>query len=250
VIGIAAFGLFILATLRARWIDGRNGELGAAILGAFAAIAAFPQYFLYRPDLPHVANFMPGYVVMAAVFIHQARIRPPSLKVGTAAFFGLHLALYVWIGLNSQITGSIGLAKHRTETFQARNGVDERVMPGEKQVLEAARDVIEQNSQVGDAIVCLPYCPGFAFMTARRMLLHNFYVDDGILASEPDWIASAIAQTAAARPPVVLISDWAVNGTERSRFTVWAAAYVDAVKGMARDTHPLPGGFTAYVLAR
>ncbi len=247
VVGMAAFAVFTLTKLRRDFIARNDKALGAAVIGLTAALAAFPHYFLFRPDLPHVANFMPGYAVMIGVFLRQVLDSSVSLpRYAVPGFIAVHLALYAWIGLGSEVTGSIGLAKGRDVRFTARNGVDVRVAPTENELLTRVRDAIEQNSQPGEPIVCLPYCPGFAFMTSRRMLLRNFYIDDGILATEPDWLERTIAQTKTSRPKVVLVSDWAVNGTENSRFTVWAAAYVDAVKAMARDSVVLPGGFTAY----
>ena len=71
-VGLGAFAAFILATLPARWRARRFGEIAMALVGFTAGIAAFPHYFLFRPDLSHVANFMPGYVVMAGVFAVQA----------------------------------------------------------------------------------------------------------------------------------------------------------------------------------
>jgi hypothetical protein len=122
------------------------------------------------------------------------------------------------------------------------------VSVAEKELLEGVRDAVEKNSRAGDAIVCVPYCPGMAFMTARRMFFGNFYVDDGFLSYDPEWLPTAIARTRAERPPVVIIADWAINETEQSRFTNWAASYVDAVKEISRATVALPGGFTVYVL--
>ena len=40
-----------------------------------------------------------------------------------------------------------------------------------------------------------------------------------------------IALTGASKP-LVIISDWAINGTEISRFGRWAAAYVEALGGL------------------
>ena len=90
-------------------------------------------------------------------------------------------------------------------------------------------------------------CPGFAFMTDRRMLFKNFYVDDSTPIRVPGWISDAITRTREVRPPVVIIMDWAINGTEASRFENWAAAYVEALQSLSREKIVRPG-LTIYLL--
>jgi len=238
----AAFGAVFALTL---WSGLRRDPTAGAQAGValVAGLAAFPHYFFFRPDLSHIANFMPGFVFMTGVFVvllKRASWRP---RVGLAGggIAVVCLALYVWVGLPSPATGSIGMARGRTEPFRAENGVDVKVDPGELQHLTFLRDIVTANSEPGDAIVCVPYCPGIAFMTARRMLLHNFYVDDTFLVLRPQWLPSAIAETRAARPPIAIVQDWAINGTEQSRFTNWAARYVDVLKDQARDQVTRPG---------
>ncbi len=233
----AVFGAYALLTLKTALKQSR--ETLAKIVTALAAgVATFPHYFFYRPDLSHIANFMPGFVLMAGVFLSlmkQDRTLRPLALTG-AGMTALYLALYLAIGLPSPATGSIGMAAGRTQPFTAANGVKVRVAPDELAQLNFLRDTVEAHSRPGDAIVCVPYCPGVAFMTGRRMLLHNFYVDDTFPTLRPQWLSTAIAETRAARPPVVIVQDWAINGTEQSRFASWAAAYVDAVKEQARET--------------
>lgn len=245
----AAFGGYLLLTLRAR-LRQDPARVGQAIVALTAGVATFPHYFFFRPDLSHIANFMPGFVLMAGVFLVQfktdlAAAAPPRwlrpFATACGILLALHLSLYVWVGLASPATGSIGMAKGRTEVFRADNGVDVRVAPDELQQLTTVRDTIAGNSAPGDAIVCVPYCPGLAFMTARRMLLDNFYVDDTYLVLRPQWLPSAIAQTRAAPPPVAIVQDWAINGTEPSRFANWAASYVAVLKEQARAEVPAPG---------
>ncbi|MEQ8508265.1 MAG: hypothetical protein RIB43_04635 [Rhodospirillaceae bacterium] len=243
-------GLGLIGTTLIKQRRDVSVQLLAKILVAlFAAGAAFPHYFFYRPDLSHVANFMPGYMVLAAALIWQLRnikrVKLAATLAGSA--IALHLALYVWVGVQTQGTGSIAVKASRTETFVAENGVHTSVSAFEKQQYEFLRDIILENSAPGDSIVCVPYCPGFAFMTARRMLFSNFYVDDSTPINDPQWITNAIAKTRADRPPVVIVMDWAINGTKISRFENWAAAYVKFLKENARAQIAKPG-FTLYLL--
>ena len=64
--GLALFNAFVAGR---RLRENRQDLLTQSIIAFAAAAAAFPHYFLFRPDMAHVANFMPGYVVLAAAFI-------------------------------------------------------------------------------------------------------------------------------------------------------------------------------------
>ncbi|MBM3515461.1 MAG: hypothetical protein FJX59_17370, partial [Alphaproteobacteria bacterium] len=177
-------------------IGDRRREVIAPRLVALAAAAAFPHYFLFRPDMAHVANFMPGYAVLAATL--TASLWTQSSQVWrriAAGAIALHLAFYTWTGLTSRETGSIGVALGRDQPFRAGNGVDVLIGSDEAALLSTIRDIIAANSRDGDAIVCLPYCPGIAFMTGRRMLFPEFYVDESFLARKPDWLPRAIDVT-------------------------------------------------------
>jgi hypothetical protein len=251
-LGLAGFATAVGLTLPRRIAAGRRDRLAQAAVAFCAALAALPHYFLFRPDMSHIANFMPGFMLMAAFLLCRLpRIltTAPARAAGgaLAAVLLLNAGLYVAVGLRSGATGGIGIAAERTEDFTARNGVAVKVAPAELAQLEALRAAIEAHSAAGDRIVCLPYCPGLAFMTARRMLLGTFYADDSFPLRTPHWIADTIAATRAARPPLVIVMDLAINGTEASRFGVWARAYVDAVAALAVRTIPVPGG-TVYVL--
>jgi hypothetical protein len=217
-------------------------------------LASFPHYFLFRPDLAHVANFMPGYVVLVAVLAGDLMRRPahPALRpVGVVAGLVLlgSLGVYLWVGLTTPGTGSIAGSAQRDHVFVARNGVDVRVDAGELALLEEFRRIVEDHSQPGERIVCVPFCPGIAFMTGRRMLFGEFYVDDSLMLVDPGWIERAIGRTREARPPVVIVLDWAINGTEISRFRNWAHPYVAFLGTAGYRPVPVPGG-TAHVLPR
>ena len=232
----------------------RHG-LAPAIVALSAAAATLPHYFFYRPDMSHIANFMPGYIVFVAVFAAQlyryAKWRMPNgfrfAGVLALLMLTINLGAYLWAGLLSPATGSIAIAAGRTETFNAQNGVSALVTPSEKLELEFLREVIAQNSERGDPIVCLPYCPGIAFMTERRMLLGNFYVDESYLVREPGWLSEAIELTREAKPAVIIVVDWAINGTEESRFTSWATSYVAVADELSHDK-AVHGTITAYML--
>lgn len=243
---IAAFGITTLFLLR-RARD-PVGEGAPFLVVLVAGAAALPHYFFYRPDLSHIANFMPGFTVLAAVFAWQLMTHGPrAVRVAAPVFVALPLGIYLWAALTTEGTGSIAGAAARTERFHAANGVDVRLHPGEKTLLEDLKAVIEANSAPGDAIVCVPYCPGIAFMTGRRLLFKEQYVDDALPLRDPQWIPRAMAMTREKRPPVIIVMDWAINGTDISRFSRWAAPYMETVQNLAREKLDRPG-LTIYLL--
>lgn len=249
---IAGFVILTLAGLRRA--DGIE-RLPTRLIVLGGALATVPHYFLFRPDLAHVANFMPGYLVLVCALVAELSAiagRTPAGAMGAAGRIAVGavllvplagVALYLWVGLTVPGTGSIAAATSagRTEPFAARNGVAVRLGPGERPLLEGVRDVIESSSRPGDRIVCVPFCPGMAFMTARRMLLSNYYVDDSFLISDPGWIDRTIETTRRERPPVVIVVDWAINGTEISRFQNWARRYIAFLEEGGYRRLDLPG---------
>jgi hypothetical protein len=84
-------------------------------------------------------------------------------------------------------------------------------------------------------------------MADRQMLFGNFYVDNSTPLLIPDWIPNAISQTAASRPSIIIVMDWAINGTEASRFSNWAPEYMLRVEQLSRHKVVRPG-LTVYIL--
>lgn len=255
IVAITGFLVISAISVRRLWTSGKSVTIAKALVCFFSAAAAMPHYFFYRPDLSHVANFMPGYTVLAAAMIAWLirtyySEKSNWMRVGSAAAvlaLALHMGMYLMVGLSAPGTGSIAGTGDRTKTFQASNGVDVNVSSAKKVQLEFIRDIIAQNSGPGDHIVCVPYCPGFAFMADRQMLFGNFYVDNSTPLLIPDWIPNAISQTTASRPPIIIVMDWAINGTEASRFSNWAPEYMLRVEQLSRDKVVRPG-LTVYIL--
>lgn len=231
----------------------RHGEdctaRGAAMfIVLVTGAAALPHYFFYRPDLSHVANFMAGFTVLAAVFVWQIAVQARrAAKFGFSIMIAATLGLYLWTATTTEGTGSIAGTFGRTERFLAVNGVNVRLYPGEKALFEELKALIEANSAPGDAIVCVPYCPGIAFMTGRRLLFREQYVDDALPARDPTWLERATALTREKHPPVVIVMDWAINGTDISRFSRWASPYMETLESLARQKLERPG-LTIYLL--
>ncbi len=202
----------------------------------------WPAFGMFRPEWIHFVSFMHAYLILAAcmgVWLVGAHWPRETLKrvvrAGVLLVLAVQMALFVCYG--EQVDGIGWWAKRagRNVVFESGNGVRVIVSAGEKLYLETIDHIIRANSQPGEDIICVPYCAGFAFMTGRRSFFKEHYVDDGTPRWFPGWINKAIAATAAARVPVIIVLDWATNDTEASRFEVWAARFMDFV----RKTYPV-----------
>jgi hypothetical protein len=257
---VAVMAAFMLWTAAA-WVRERADDARVAADGLAArmvllagAASSFPHYYLFRPDLAHVANFMPGLFALLGVFAYEVAVERSDDGRRRLRFFGslvavclaAYAAYYVKIGLTTPGAGSIAADRGRDSRFVTPYGVNVRVTAEEARVLGALRDLVEENSRPGDPIVCVPFCPGVAFMTGRRMLFGEFYVDDAMLFLDPGWIDRAIERTRAARPGIVLAFDWSIHGTDISRFGVWANRYIAFLREAGYEATSMPGG-TAWV---
>lgn len=114
------------------------------------------------------------------------------------------------------------MKQHRTERFTAASGLDVFVTPYEKTLYEGASSVINLQAGENEYVLCLPYCPGFNAMTNRPTFARKMYVDDTMLLKDPGWQSRMSQKIINKQPPVIMIADWALNGTEISRFHNWA----------------------------
>jgi hypothetical protein len=250
----AAFALFEAVALRRTTGEARRRRAAADVTVLAGGLAAFPHYFLFRPDLAHIANFMPGFIVLLAVFVGRM-IDAVGRSVLFRAAAGIAVAVvsgfigvYLWLGLVQPGTGSMQAGLGRDRLFIAENGVRVRINAEEEALLTPLRDLIAAHSRPDQPIVCVPYCPGVAFMTARRLLFAEHYVDNSFLIGDPGWLERAIRLTVERRPPVIVVFDWAINGTPASRFDVWARPYIDALERLQARRIDLPG-LKVYLLA-
>ena len=176
------------------------------------------------------------YLVLAAyisVLIVSAwkRTRAVAKVAGVALVLTLlfQAGVFVRHGQGVGTTGWWAMREGRDREFLAGNGVRVKVSALERRYYDRIYRTVRASSLPSDYIVCVPYCAGFAFMSERRMLFAQHYVDDSTPIVYPNWIDNAIQKTADTRPPIIIVLDWAPNGTNVSRFDVWAARYMDFV---------------------
>lgn len=201
-----------------------------------AALTIFPQYFFFRPDTPHLSEFMiPFAVAMACASFYAIgrTIRSRSVAVGVPCvlFVGLcgtQEGLFFYHSYTKESAGTIEAARKRSYEVVADNGVRVLVRRREQPRFQGLYDTIVRYSEPDEWVVTFPYSPTINFMTNRRSYLYNLYVDNA--AMPKNFFENAIADIQTKRPAVIVIDQRDINGTEESRFRNWAAPLYDFIR--------------------
>jgi hypothetical protein len=196
-----------------------------------AALSLFPQYFFFRPDSVHLAEFMvPFYPALAcAAFVGWWVFQNFKASVGRVCGLVLPVlcGLQVIVAFNSlygrEGSGSIRLARGRTAMFHAPGGIDFRVRPAELRDWEGLRDALLRHSQPGDFLITYPYVPLLNIMAQLPSYQFKLYVDNA--TESANFSARAIADFEKNKPALVVINNRDINKTEISRFKNWAGPF-------------------------
>ena len=199
------------------------------------ALALFPQYFFFRPDSVHLAEFMvPFYPALAcAAFVGIATARQTaSVFLRSIGFLLIAVSVaQVIIAFNAlygrEGSGSIRSARGRTVEFHAPGGIHSRVRPSELKDWEELRNVLLAHSRPGEYLVTYPYVPILNVMAGRPSYQFKLYVDNATESSH--FPAMAIAELEKNKPSIVVINNRDINKTEASRFKNWAAPFYQKV---------------------
>lgn len=194
-----------------------------ALLVLIGSMAAFPQFFFFRPDRPHLSEFMPGYIVATVCLVGMLGAR---LRWIIGGLLAVQLGLFGWFALDHYSAGTIAarwnIKESKRQLFNGANGVRVWVHKDKEfPILEGVRSAVVEHSRPGDWLVCYPYQPGYNVMTDRSTYEHDLYQDN---ATAPrGWSRYAIRRIEEKKPAVLVIDNRAINKVEASRFSVWAA---------------------------
>jgi hypothetical protein len=209
-----------------RWL------LFSALLGG--CLAAFPQFFFFRPDLPHLIEFMSGGLVALTcagwlLWSSQGRGR-----LSTAFFLTIALVAicYLLLTIPNQYGGTIAIRMNRHTNFRGANGVDILLTKAEFEEVNTLFSATIWNSRKQDYVVCYPYLPGVNFITARPTFQNLLHLNN--VTQSPDWQQIEIAKIQKFRPAVIVIDDGTLNGTAGSRFSDWATQITKFVESHYR----------------
>ena len=233
-LGITGLYLCIRRTITIdRWL-----LLSALLAGS---LTVFPQFFFFRPDLPHLIEFMKGAAValVGAGWILWATLGKSRLSVSFAFAIGLSELAYVWLAFASPYGGTLLVRMNRHMEFRGANGVDVLLNRVEHQEVAELYSATVLNSAKNDYVACYPYLPGVNFITARPTFQSNLYIDN--LTQSAEWQQSEISKIQRYRPAVIIIDDWKINGTDDSRFTYWAKLVTRYVESHYRPVSTVNG---------
>jgi hypothetical protein len=203
-------------------------EALALLVTTGSALTLFPQYFFFRPDTPHLSEFMaPFLVAMACALWISFRWsqKHPAAKIYCALLTLVCLfdvAVYFFHAFPKESSGSIAARKKRKFEFVAENGVHVWLKHREREEVAEIFRVITTHTKPTDYVVCYPYAPTINFMTNRPSSEYNLYVDNAHNVN--DFIWETMTEVEKYRPAAILIDNRALNQTEESRFKNWAAA--------------------------
>jgi hypothetical protein len=200
-----------------------------------SALTLFSQYFFFRPDTPHLSEFMVPFVVaMACAVFYAVRIaasRAGVLRVACIAFVLLGVvaeALYFYHSMPKESAGTIAASRRRSHEMVAQNGVRVWLKRREASWVQAMHDAIVRHSAEGEWVVTFPYSPTINFMTNRPSYLKDLYIDNA--TARPSFTQDKIAEIEQFRPAVIVIDQRDINDTEISRFKNWAAPLYDYIR--------------------
>ena len=201
---------------------------GLAILTTTGcALALFPQYFFFRPDSAHLAEFMvPFYPALACAAAGAiGRICAKNFWVWSAWLVLAITSLQVVVAFNSlygrEGSGSLRIARGKTALFEAPGGIRFRVRPKELADWEKLRDTLQAATRDGGYLVTFPYVPILNVMAESPSYQFKLYVDNATEA--PDFSEKTIAELKEKQPVAVVVNNRDINRTEISRFKNWAA---------------------------
>ena len=231
--------IFIVASVALLWaFIAREADRRAAALTCLVtlgvALTLFPQYFFFRPDTPHLSEFMvPFLVAMVCACWHAVRWagRSWALRIPVWAFVGLCVVgegLYFYHSFPKESAGTIAAKRKRNHEFVGDNGVRVWLKRRERDRIAAIHEAVVVHSQPDDWVITYPYSPTINFMTNRRSYLRNLYIDN-VTAGE-NWMNYSITEIEEKRPAVIVIDERDINGTEYSRFKNWAAPLRDYIR--------------------
>lgn len=221
VVGLLALAIpSLLAMARRERGEAATGFVALSVLGL--STVTLPQFFFFRPDCTHLAEFMTGYLVAGTAVLlllwPVKKIRIPV--VAAALFFGSQAAVHVSYGLKQTYMGSIADASGRNIRFTSPH-VSVRVNQEEFDCLSGVFDAVQKHASASDYVVCYPYLPGINFLADRRTYQWSLYVDNTVCGDDFD--KRAIADMLLRKPAVIVVNNMSINRNRDSTFNVWAA---------------------------
>jgi hypothetical protein len=198
----------------------------ALLVTTGSSLTLFPQFFFFRPDTPHLSEFMAPFMVAiaCAVWLALEWRKKNRLVAGyclAVMILGLgNVAVYFFHAFPKESSGSIAARKMRKHEFVGENGVRVWLKQKECEDIAGIFRVLQTYTKPSDYVVCYPYAPTINFMVNRPSYEYNLYIDNAHNVSQ--FFQETLAEVEKYRPAAILIDNRALNQTEDSRFRNWA----------------------------
>jgi hypothetical protein len=229
VLALAGGGFFLGGSLCANPL---RRQAGLAILATTGcALSLFPQYFFFRPDSVHLAEFMvPFYPALACAAAAASFLLRGGIWQALLGWVLISTVfLQVIISFNSLFgregSGSIRISRGKTAMFEAPGGIRFRVKPEELSEWQGLRDALSGSTRDGDFLVTYPYVPLLNVMAQMPSYQFKLYVDNA--TESRDFADKTIEELRLRQPAAVVVHNRNINQTEFSRFRNWASPVHD-----------------------
>lgn len=189
------------------------------------ALTLFPQFFFFRPDTPHLSEFMVPFIVAMGCAVWLIWQWRGKLAIVFASLITLlcvaDTSLYFYHTFPKESGGTIAANKKRNAELIAENGVRVFLRGKDRDETQQMCDLIKAHTRKGDWLICYPYGPTINFMTDRPSYEFNLYVDNS--GDVAHFREDSLKKFEKYKPAVIVIDNRAVNQTEESRFKNWAS---------------------------
>ncbi len=228
VLALSGVGMFFAGAAKGNVRQRRAGLVLLTTTGC--SLVLFPQYFFFRPDSVHLAEFMVPFcaALICGLGFGLGFLRSRSVAARVA---GVLLAavcvVQIIVAFNALFgregSGSIRSGRGKTALFEAPGGISMRVRPADLGDWQSLRNALLRYSEPGDWVVTYPYVPVLNILSARPSYQRKLYVDNA--TEHQNFPFLAIAEFDEKRPAVIVINNRDINKTEFSRFKNWAAPF-------------------------
>jgi len=194
------------------------------------ALSLFPQYFFFRPDSVHLNEFLVAFwpaSICSAWAVGQAARDSESLYAKLwSAFVSALVIILLLVAFNALFgrdgSGSVMGARGENAPFRAMNGVQARVKSSELDDWQGLYDAVTAHAAPGEYVFAYPYVPIVNVMCDRPTYQWSLYIDNATASSSFQRREGEVLR-GQRKPAVIVVNDRAINKTEQSRFSNWAA---------------------------
>lgn len=251
-------GLILLSVPAIRYIFSRDKTFFTPYRWTLTIFLIFSSpiyfsFFAFRPDHGHFMQFFPCLALLAGIIYgHIANLQKQAaaLMIRCAYIFLFILAVsLLCLGASVNMFAKSGppLIKQVATEYFSNETLSVYVQPYQKEIMTAFVEHIERHTRKGEYIAAYPYIPSAFALTKRKSLSNRLYVDNATPLLYPKWEKEELERLALFQPKViVLMPDWAINGTDDSRFKIWAKnvfSYIQKNYSLAWDKY----GISIYV---